>query len=68
MEGLDQILNGVAWSNAIGIWLSMFLDILLKRGSWSWSLVLKVNNANIFDIQLVSAATNCKTMLLLNDK
>ena len=30
--------------------------------------MLKVNNANIFDIQLVSAATNCKTILLFNDK
>ena len=30
--------------------------------------MLKVNNTIIFDIQLVSAAANGKTMLLFNDK
>ena len=42
--------------------------MLLKKESWSWSPMLKVNNTNIFDIQIVSAATNCKTILLFNDK
>ena len=42
--------------------------MLLKIEPWSWSLMLKVNNSNIFDIQLVSAAANCKTILLFNDK
>ena len=31
-------------------------------------IVLNVNNAHVFDIQLVSAATNCKPILLFNDK
>ena len=30
--------------------------------------MLNVNNTNVFDIQLVSAATNCKMILLFNDK
>ena len=63
------VLDGVAWSNAIGIWSSMpFNIILLKMEPWSWSLMLKVNNSNTFDIQLVSAAANRKTILLFNDK
>ena len=72
---MSFFLDGVAWSNAIGIWLSMFFDIiLLEKESWSSSSMLKVKiilyiiETNLFDNQLVSAATNCKTMLLLNDK
>ena len=30
--------------------------------------MMKVNNTNIFAIQLVSAATNCKTILVFNEK
>ena len=54
------VLDGVTWSNALGIWLPVFSNImLLKKESWSWSPMLKVNNTNISDIQSVSAATNC---------
>ena len=43
----------------------LFNIILLKKESWS--PMLKVNNNNIFDIQLVSGAANCKTILLFKD-
>ena len=62
------ILDGVAWPNAIGIWLLMFFNILLLKKSWSWPPMSRVNNTNIFDIQLVPAAADCKTILLFNDK
>ena len=63
------VLDTVAWSNGIGIWFSVFFNIiLLKKVLCSWSSMLKVNNTNIPDIQLVSAAASCKTILLFNDK
>ena len=45
-----------------------FNIILLKKEPWSWSTMLEVNNTNMFDIQLILAATNCKTIKKLLEK
>ena len=64
-----NVLDGFTWLNTVGIWLSKFFNIiLLKKESWAWSHMLKASKTNIFNIQLVSAAKNCKTILLYNDK
>ena len=45
-----------------------FNIILLKKKPWCWSTMLEVNNTNMFDIQLILAAANCKTIKKLLEK
>ena len=50
-----RFLDGVAWSNAIGIWLLMIFNIiLLKKESWSWSLTINKSwESNINHCKLI---------------